>query len=169
MNLVLGIYSGIKWCIIRVCIFLFLLLNVNLTSLGQNALLDKSFLKPEKDRVLKIAEKFKDYQPITIVNYPAVRSAGGINDFYSEGDYWWPDSVNPYGPYIQKDGMTNPDNFTKHREVMIRFSQISGALGSAYLATGDQQFAEKLRPHFMAWFVDENTLMNPTCYMDRQS
>ncbi|WP_293011205.1 alginate lyase family protein [Mongoliibacter sp.] len=95
------------------------------------------------------------------MNYPAVRSAGGINDFYSEGDYWWPDSVNPYGPYIQKDGMTNPDNFTKHREVMIRFSQISGALGSAYLATGDQEFAEKLRPHFMAWFVDENTLMNP--------
>jgi hypothetical protein len=40
---------------------------------------------------------------------------GGKHDFYSEGDYWWPDEKNPNGPYIQKDGLTNPENFVAHR------------------------------------------------------
>ena len=44
------------------------------------------------------------------------RSAGGLHDFFSEGDYWWPDPKNPDGPYIQRDGMTNPDNFVEHRQ-----------------------------------------------------
>ena len=29
-------------------------------------------------------------EPVTITAYRAERSAGGIHDFYSEGDYWWP-------------------------------------------------------------------------------
>ena len=30
------------------------------------------------------------------------RSAGGPHDFFSEGDYWWPDPEHPDGPYIQQ-------------------------------------------------------------------
>src|SRR5437764_182940 len=67
-------------------------------------------------------------QPITITAQTCSRSAGGKHDFYSEGDYWWPDPKNPDGPYIQRDGMTNPENFVAHRLVMIRFSRIIGAL-----------------------------------------
>src|SRR5690348_6673482 len=65
-------------------------------------------------------------QPVTVTAETSPRSAGGKNDFFSEGDYWWPDPNNPDGPYIQRDGMTNPDNFTAHRKAMIRFSKIVG-------------------------------------------
>ena len=34
-------------------------------------------------------------EPVTITSFVAERSAGGVHDFYSEGDYWWPDPVNP--------------------------------------------------------------------------
>lgn len=115
----------------------------------------------EKTRVLKNAEFYLNEKPITISSSFCNRSAGSIHDFYSEGDYWWPDPQNPEGPYIRKDGMTNPDNFTAHREAMIRFSQISGALGSAYILTKDQKYANQLAIHLQAWFINDNTKMNP--------
>jgi hypothetical protein len=36
--------------------------------------------------------------PVTVTASLCKRSAGGKNDFYSEGDYWWPDPANPTGP-----------------------------------------------------------------------
>ena len=115
----------------------------------------------EKVRVLKNAELYFNAEPITVTSSFCSRSAGNSHDFYSEGDYWWPDINNPQGPYIRKDGMTNPDNFTAHREAMIRLSQITGALGSAYILTKDKKYAEQLAIHLRAWFINENTKMNP--------
>jgi hypothetical protein len=100
-------------------------------------------------------------QPITVTAQSSPRSAGGIHDFYSEGDYWWPDSTNASAPYIQRDGMTNPDNFTAHRLAMIRFSKIIGALASAYKVTHDATYVLHARNHLNAWFVNPETMMNP--------
>jgi hypothetical protein len=73
-----------------------------------------------KNEVIVRADKVMLEKPVTITDFACPRSAGGIHDFYSEGDYWWPDPANPDGPYIQRDGMTNPDNFVDHRKAMIR-------------------------------------------------
>jgi hypothetical protein len=101
-------------------------------------------------------------EPTTITAYRSPRSAGGLHDFYSEGDYWWPDPQNPDGPYIQRDGQTNPDNFVDHRRAMIRFSRIIGALASAYVLTSDRKYADHIWRHARAWFVDPETRMNPS-------
>jgi len=100
-------------------------------------------------------------KPVTVTAESSSRSAGGKHDFYSEGDYWWPDPENPGGPYIQKDGMTNPENFVAHRLAMIRFSRIIGALASAYQLTGDQKYVKQAMVHLKAWFGDAETMMNP--------
>jgi hypothetical protein len=150
-----------KWCTSREKPVLFLILFISGSCLGQTLVLNDSIFGQEKKRVLKIAETLENLEPVTIVDHIASRSAGGVQDFYSEGDYWWPNPNNPEGPYIRRDGLTNPENFTKHREVLIRFSQISGALGTAYLVTGDRKYAEKLAPHYRAWFINESTRMNP--------
>ena len=99
--------------------------------------------------------------PITVTSYSSPRSAGGKHDFFSEGDYWWPNPKSPDSPYIQRDGMTNPDNFVAHRHAMIRFSRIVGALASAYKLTGDKKYLLQAMKHCSAWFVDTATLMNP--------
>ncbi|MCC8174141.1 MAG: alginate lyase family protein [Odoribacter sp.] len=98
--------------------------------------------------------------PVTVTSFIAERSAGGINDFYSEGDYWWPDTLNPDGPYIRRDGETNPDNFVAHRHAMIRFSKIIGELTSAYVVSGDKKYTEHAMEHIRAWFIDSKTKMN---------
>ena len=115
----------------------------------------------ERERILDKASRYMEEAPITITAEKAERSAGGIHDFYSEGDYWWPDPENPEGPYIRRDGMTNPDNFVAHRRAMVRLSEIVGTLVSAYIITEDAQYATQAGAHLNAWFVDEETKMNP--------
>jgi hypothetical protein len=100
-------------------------------------------------------------EPITVTAETSPRSAGGKHDFFSEGDYWWPNPKSIDSPYIQKDGMTNPDNFVAHRHAMIRMSKIVGALASAYLLTGDEKYVQQALKHCKAWFIDTATLMNP--------
>ena len=138
-------------------IFLFFLLTTIQFSIAQS----NSLFKNEEDRVLKLAEQYQKLVPVTVSASASSRSAGGKNDFYSEGDYWWPNPEDPNGPYIRRDGLTNPDNFTAHREAMIRFSQISGALASAYLVSGKEEYAAALIPHLKAWFIAADTRMNP--------
>ena len=100
-------------------------------------------------------------KPVTVTATSCKRSAGGLHDFYSEGDYWWPDPAKPHGPYIQKDGQTNPENFPDHRLAMIRMSEMTSTLTSAWLLTGYNKYARKALEHLNAWFVDQKTIMNP--------
>ena len=100
-------------------------------------------------------------EPVTITSFVAERSAGGVHDFYSEGDYWWPDPVNPDSAYIRRDGETNPDNFVAHRHAMIRFSSIVGDLTSAWIVTKDEKYIVQALKHIRAWFIDPETRMNP--------
>lgn len=112
-------------------------------------------------QILKEAEWAMQQQPITVTAESSSRSAGGLHDFFSEADYFWPNPANPDGPYINRDGETNPNNFVAHRKAMIRFSTIIGALASAYQLTGDQKYVKQAIIHLKAWFVDPATLMNP--------
>jgi hypothetical protein len=58
--------------------------------------------------------------------------------------------------------MTNPDNFVDHRRAMVRLSRIIGALASAYVGTGHDQYVRQAVAHLNAWFVDSTTRMNPS-------
>ncbi len=124
--------------------------------------IQQEVIKVLKKEIIVRADKVLYEKPLTITSFICKRSAGGAHDFYSEGDYWWPDPANPDGPYIQKDGMTNPENFTDHRKAMIRFSQIVGSLASAYKITGDEKYVRQAFIHLKAWFADSSTRMNPS-------
>jgi hypothetical protein len=111
--------------------------------------------------ILRQAAWAMQQKTITITSFHCPRSAGGKHDFYSEGDYWWPDPKNPAGPYIQRDGETNPDNFVADRHAMIRFSTIVGDLAAAYVVTHDAGYVREALKHVRGWFVDTATRMNP--------
>ena len=117
--------------------------------------------KIERPRILAKAKGYLTEAPITVTAATCERSAGGKHDFYSEGDYWWPNPEDPDGPYIRRDGETNPENFIDHRLAMIRLSDIIGTLTSAYLLTEDETYAAHAVTHLKAWFVNAETRMNP--------
>ncbi|HEX3877034.1 MAG TPA: alginate lyase family protein [Bryobacteraceae bacterium] len=115
----------------------------------------------ERPRVLRGAEKYLKEAPVTVTAASSPRSAGGKHDYFSEGDYWWPDPKNPAGPYVQRDGMSNPDNFNRHREALIRLSLIVPSMAAAFVLTGERKYAEHGARHLRAWFIDADTRMKP--------
>jgi hypothetical protein len=115
----------------------------------------------DRARVLRAGAAYLKEKPVTITSASSPRSAGGKHDYFSEGDYWWPDPKNPDGAYIRRDGMSNPDNFVAHREALIRLSVQMPALAAAWLLTHDKKYAEHAAAHLRAWFIDPDTLMNP--------
>ncbi len=117
-----------------------------------------------KKQIMTEAAWAMQQQPVTVTASSSPRSAGGKHDFFSEADYFWPDPKNPDGPYINRDGLSNPDNFVEHRKAMIRFSKIIGALASAYKITGDVKYVNQAVIHLKAWFIDPETLMNPSLW-----
>jgi hypothetical protein len=136
------------------------LILIGMSSIA-NSPLEKKITKVLKNQILEEAAWALKEQPVTITATSSLRSAGGKNDFYSEGDYWWPDPQNPNGPYIQKDGLTNPDNFVAHRFAVIRLGKIIGSLASAYKLTGDKTYINHAVKHLKAWFINTDTKMNP--------
>ncbi|KAA5547485.1 alginate lyase family protein [Adhaeribacter rhizoryzae] len=145
-------------------IFLFSLLCLSASGLvpvKPDKNLQKQATQVLKSQILTEAAWALQQQPVTVTASVSARSAGTPHDFFSEGDYWWPDPQNSEGPYIQKDGMTNPENFVAHRLAMIRFSRIVGALASAYKITNDEKYVRHALVHLKAWFTNPATLMNP--------
>jgi len=116
----------------------------------------------DRKRILQAAAEFVSQTPLTITAFPARRSAGGLHDFYSQADYFWPNPKDPTAPYINRDGQSNPDNFDDHRKAMVRLSIQMPALTAAWLLTDDSRYAKRACDHLRAWFVTPETLMSPS-------
>lgn len=140
-------------------LLIYLLISVTGSALARPSAIDVAAF--DRDRVLKAANQYLKEMPVTITSTTSSRSEGGIHDYFSEGDYWWPDAKNPSGPYIQRDGMSNPDNFNDHRRYLIRLSVQVPALTAAWKLTKDVRYAKHAAGHLRAWFIDENTRMSP--------
>jgi hypothetical protein len=115
----------------------------------------------DHQRILRAAGEYLPLEVLTITAFSSAKSPGGPHDFFSQADYFWPDPKNPDGPYVNRDGQSNPENFNRHREVMIQLSVRMPALTAAWLLTGEPQFAKRAGDYLRAWFVTSATRMNP--------
>lgn len=122
-------------------------------------------IQPGFDNQEWILSKARD---ILVESFPHItdiksdRSEGGIHDYYSNGDYWWPNPNQADGlPYVQMDGETNPNNFNDHRILMRRMRTNVVCLACAYKMTGEEDFAEKGVRTLCEFFLDTETRMNP--------
>ena len=115
----------------------------------------------DRARILRGAKLALAHAPFTITSIRSPRSPGGLHDFFSEADYFWPNPSNPDGPYINRDGQSNPNNFNGHRKAMVDLSLWVPGLTAAWLLTGDDRYASHAIDHLRAWFVTPATRMNP--------
>ncbi len=111
--------------------------------------------------ILESADNLIHNTPRVITEGYCDRSEGGPHDFYSEGDYWWPNPEDLDGPYIRKDGMTNPDNFVLHRQAMREMSINVATLTAAYVVTREESYADYALVHLESWFLNPDTRMAP--------
>lgn len=125
----------------------------------------KYLIQPEwldKELVIKKAEEAFVQPMESITDVSAKWSAGGIHDYYSNGDYWWPDLKKPDGlPFIRRDGETNPENFNDHRMILRRMRTKAAYLAGAYRLTGREDYVLHGIRLLKRFFLDEETKMNP--------
>lgn len=122
---------------------------------------DRLVAQTDRARILRGAKEALAHAPLTITSIPSPRSPGGPHDFFSEADYFWPNPRDPDGPYINRDGQSNPNNFNDHRKAMVDLSLWVPALTAAWVLTRDQRYARHAIDHLHAWFVTAATRMNP--------
>lgn len=123
---------------------------------------DADWLKAwERLRTIRNAARWLHTDVRTITTFPAPRSPGDKHAYYSEGDYWWADPENPGGPYIRRDGFSNPDKFDAHRQALIRLSLIVPSLTAAWHISGKRYYAEAAMRHLDGWFVTPESRMAP--------
>ena len=128
-------------------------------SAPENEVTQSSYV--DRGELLRSANGYLSEAPVPLTASVSERSAGGPRDFYSEGDYWWPDPENPDGPYVRRDGESNPENFVAHRLAMVGMRKAVATLAAAYRLTGNEKYAAKALEHLRAWFISEETSMRP--------
>ncbi len=116
----------------------------------------------DRERILSRARGAMGGPAPSLASSRATRSEGGPNDFYSEGDYWWPDPTKPDGrPYLRRDGESNPDAFFAHRTAMREMRDSVAALSAAFKITRDERYAERAVRLLKTFFLDPATRMAP--------
>ncbi len=101
--------------------------------------------------------------PMSVTTKTKTPPSGDKHDYLSLARYWWPDPNNPNGPYIQKDGQSNPEIMSDAYDYKSMFT-VTGAitsLGLGYYLSGDEKYAQKAHALTAAWFITPATRMNP--------
>lgn len=113
------------------------------------------------------ADGWLDEGPWSVVDKPQLPPGGDRHDYLSQAPYWWPTQPktadNPWGcPYVQKDGVRNPDvdTITDHDGRGRMFSSVH-TLSLAWYYTGRAAYAEHAAQILRTWFTDPATRMNP--------
>lgn len=120
----------------------------------------------DRVRILRAADAALGMAPVTIVKTASALSPGNVNDYYSNGDYWWPNPATADGlPFVRRDGQSNPGNFNDHRLAVRALRDAVAALaGAALISKSDpaaQQYLEKMAQLLAVFFVHPHTRMNP--------
>jgi len=116
----------------------------------------------DREHILHDAQEALKQSPRHITDVTSEMSEGGPNDFYSNGDYWWPNPDTPDGlPYVRRDGESNPDAFLEHRRIMRSVRTTISALTAAYCLTQEEHYAECAIQWLTEFFIDSTTRMNP--------
>ena len=94
--------------------------------------------KFERPRVLAAAARYLDEEPRTVTAAHLPSQRGRSARLLLRRRLLVAGSQEPGGPYVQRDGMTNPDNFVEHRRALMRLSVQVPTLAAAWRLTGER-------------------------------
>ena len=103
-------------------------------------------------------------QPVlSVMNKATPGPSNDKHDYVSYAPYWWPDPTKPDGlPYIRKDGQTNRTLVAEgDAGNYSSTSRTIRQLAAAFVANGEQIYADNAILRIRAWFLDPATHMNP--------
>jgi hypothetical protein len=114
-------------------------------------------------QMLRTAGQALGRAPYSIATKAQVPPSGNKHDYQSQAPYWWPDPSQPNGkPYIQKDGLHNPEAEAMHdSQTLSKLCADVQTLGLAYYFTREERYAQQAATLLRAFFLAPATRMNP--------
>jgi hypothetical protein len=114
-------------------------------------------------QVLRTAGQALEHAPYSIATKTQTPPSGDKHDYQSQAPYWWPDPSRPDGkPYIQKDGLHNPEAEAMHdSQTLSKLCAEVQTLGLAYYFTQEERYAQQAATLLRAFFLAPATRMNP--------
>lgn len=109
------------------------------------------------------ADKALGHAPYSVTDKTRLPPSRDVHDYLSIGPYWWPDPLNPRGPYVRRDGEVNPERATEAFDAM-RMQAMGDdveALALAYYYSDERRYADGAAKLLRAWFLDPATRMKP--------
>jgi len=115
-----------------------------------------------RKEIIDFAQASLSEKPCHITDEASPLSPGTKHEFYSNGDYWWPNPDTSNGlPYVRRDGLSNPENFNAHRLLLRKMRTNISNLSAGYLVTRDEAYAELAVKMLYEFFIAEDTRMEP--------
>lgn len=152
----------------------FLVLGCAMLSAGAQAVWDRKHLdnvKTQLDRpmyaaayaaLLEEADAVLGAEPLSVMDKER-QSPSGDNHYYTSlARYFHPNPDTPDGlPYVNRDGITNPEIGLWDRNRLGETARRIGTLGLAYHLSGNERYAAKAAEFIRVWFLNKDTRMYP--------
>lgn len=144
----------------------FLCAGAQIWDIGHLSMVKENINRPFYSEVLshltEKADSILELAPISVMDKKALPASGDRHDYMSQARYFWPDPSKPDGlPYINRDGVTNPEIYDLDRGRLGDTADRIKTLSLAYYFTSDEKYAKKATELIRTWFLDKKTAMNP--------
>jgi hypothetical protein len=116
----------------------------------------------DRARILAAATDALKQQPQTTTATAAPAKALDAHTYYSEDTEWFPAATAAKTPYEHRQGYTNPEAFTAHRDALVRMNGIVSACTAAWRLTTETKYSQHAMLHLRTWFMDDATRMEPS-------
>lgn len=121
-----------------------------------------NYFIPAYEQLISDADKALNEGPFSVTYKNLVPPSGSKHDYMSLGPYWWPDPEKEDGlPYIRRDGEINPERNETDRPQLAGLMTNVRILSLTWFFTDENKYAIKAAELLRAWFLDEETKMNP--------
>lgn len=119
-------------------------------------------LKITLGHLIAQAERWLKKGPWTVTSKETVPPSGDKHDYASQAPYWWPSPTADGSPYIQRDGVKNPEvyNYTDRKDCGNVFES-SYILSLSWYYTGNEAYAKHAGKILRTWFISADSRMNP--------
>ena len=116
--------------------------------------------------LLEEAELVLPMPCVSVVQKEQTAISGDKHDYLSLSRYFWPDPTKSDGlPYINKDGVSNPELERLDRPKLSQMASGVTTLSLAWFFSDDERYAQKAVEQIRTWFLNKETWMNPNlCY-----
>lgn len=124
------------------------------------------YIKENKNKIEATRKLFHDADSLMLLKDIAVtQKSSSINrdkhNYESLSSYFWPNPLDSTAPYIERDGMLNPETRMDDRSRLDNTAKRIKTFALAYYLSKNEKYANACIRQIQVWFLNKDTYMYP--------